>query len=316
MAEIPFLHPALLGVGIAAGVIWSALAPQRLRSARWIATAAIGAAGLAGVLEWVPWAGHLQLSAYGICLLAAFALGWWIMLRRARTCGIDSDHVRAQLALAAIAGILGARVWYVIEYQHHDSYLSDPHLTFGQWLTRAADLDRGGAVWYGGLFLAMTAMVIHTRRAGVPLLPWADCVAPAVLAALAVGRLGCWFNGCCYGASCDLPWAVTRVVPSATPDAAVKLAHVHPTQIYEAIACTVLALVVARNSPGSGKASGWALVGYALWRAFNESMRGDYANKLGQGFSWSPLHLTSAQWTALPLFVLGVWLLLRRKATT
>ncbi|MEK7413237.1 MAG: prolipoprotein diacylglyceryl transferase [Planctomycetota bacterium] len=312
MAEIPFLNPALIGVGIATGVVWSAIAPERVRGAWWICGCAVLAAALAAALGFVPWFGSLRLGAYGFFLLLAFAIAWWIMRRRALASGIDPEHARVQLALAAITGILGARAWYVIEYQHE---FPDPRVAFGPWLAQAADLDRGGAVWYGGLVLAMTTMVIHTLRARVPLVTWADCTAPAVLAGLAIGRIGCWFNGCCYGSVSDLPWAVSRTIPPSTPGGVAVVEHIHPTQLYETIACTILAILVARVAPGRGAASGWALVGYALWRAGNETLRGDYVVRLGQGqgFSLSPLHLTSAQWTALPLFILGVWMLLRSR---
>lgn len=299
MADVPFLHPALLGVAVAGGIAWSALAPERLRGLAWCAAAAAAVAAIAGLAGWVPWTGRMRLTAYAACMLAGFALAWWIARRRARRAGIPDGHPRVQLGLAAIAGILGARVWYVIEYRHEfPAPAADP----GAWLTMAADLDRGGAVWFGGLLLAAIAMVVHTRRAGVPLLPWADCLAPAVLAGLALGRLGCWFNGCCYGGHCDLPWAVEHHGD-----------HVHPTQLYEAAVAAALAWAVARAEPGRGAAAGWAALGYAAWRFLNETMRGDYDVRLGQGFSLAPLHLTSAQWFCLPLAALGVWLLLRAR---
>jgi phosphatidylglycerol:prolipoprotein diacylglycerol transferase len=255
MADLPFLHPALLGIA---------------------------------------WLGGLRLTAYALFLGLGFLAGWWIMARRAGASAISGDFVRVQLALAAIAGILGARLWYVIEYRGE---FPSPLTALAAWLTLAADLDRGGAVWFGGLLCASLAMIVHTRRNAVPLRRWADCAAPAVLAGLAIGRIGCFFNGCCYGGPCSLPWAV--------PHHGVQ---VHPTQLYESLACGVLAALIMRLAPDRGAAAGWALIGYAAWRFANEILRGDYAVRLGQGFTLSPLHLTSAQWFALPLATLGAWL--------
>jgi phosphatidylglycerol:prolipoprotein diacylglycerol transferase len=294
MADLPFLHPALLGLAVAGGVVWSAVAPARLAGAWPAVVAGALAAAIAGLAGLVPWLGGLRLTAYAIFMGLGFLVGWWIMVRRARASGISDDFVRIQLTLAAIAGILGARLWYVVEYRaEFPSPLGDPT----GWLTLAADLDRGGAVWFGGLLCASLAMVVHTRRSAVPLRRWADCAAPAVLAGLAIGRIGCFFNGCCYGGACSLPWAVLH-----------HGERVHPTQLYESLACGVLAAVILRLAPGRGAAAGWALIGYALWRFTNEIMRGDYAVRLGQGFALSPLHLTSAQWFALPLAALGGWL--------
>lgn len=317
MAELPFLHPALIGVGVAAALAWAALVPDRLRSPWLAAACGLIAAAIAGIAGFVPWTGALRMTAYGGMLLLAFAAGWWIMARRGSRLGIDGWFVREQLAIAAVAGILGARIWYVIEYRHEfPSPLSD----FPAWLAKAADLDRGGAVWFGGLVLAAAAMVVHARRNRVALLPWADCAAPAVIAGLAIGRIGCFLNGCCYGRHCDLPWAVTRkmgdlVVEGEGGHSTVKTITdtVHPTQLYETAACAVLAAVLMRIAPGNGRATGWALIGYACWRAVNETLRGDYAVRLGSGFSLSPFHLTSAQWTALPLAALGGWLVWRAR---
>lgn len=297
MAELPFLHPALLGLGVAGAMAWSALAPLRL-AGPWAALAA-GAllAATAGLVGWVPWLGQLRLTAYAAFLGLGFLVAWWLGRRRARAAGIADDHVRVQLIVAAVAGILGARLWYVIEYRGE---FPSPLHDFAGWLTKAADLDRGGAVWFGGLLLAALAMAVHTRRSGVPLLRWADCAAPAVLAALAIGRLGCFANGCCFGRACELPWAVAH-----------HGVHVHPTQLYESLVCAALAALILRVPPARGAAAGWSLLGYAAWRFINETMRGDYDAKLGLGFSLSPFHLTSAQWFALPLAALGGWLLWR-----
>ena len=299
MASIPFLHPALLGVAVAVGIAWSALAPEKARGLLWTGLAAALGAVIAGLAGWVPWFGQLQFTAYALLLLVGFGLAFWIARRRARVVGIDPDHVRIQPAIAAIAGILGARIWYVVEYRRE---FPGPISDFSGWLAQAADLDRGGAVWFGGLLLAGVAMVGHPRRAGIPLIAWADCTAPAVLAGLALGRIGCFFNGCCYGASCNLPWGVSHLGRT-----------VHPTQLYESLACAILTVVALRIAPGRGAAAGWALIGYAAWRALNETLRGDYDVKLGQGFSLSPLHLTSAQWFALPLLTLGLWLVWRSR---
>jgi phosphatidylglycerol:prolipoprotein diacylglycerol transferase len=299
MASIPFLHPALLGVAVAVGIAWSALAPEKARGLLWTGLAAALGAAVAGLAGWVPWFGQLQITAYALLLLVGFGLAFWIARHRAQVAGIDPDHARIQLIIAAITGTLGARIWYVIEYRRE---FPGPFSDFPGWLAQAADLDRGGAVWFGALLCGGIAMVVHTRRAGIPLVTWADCVAPGVLAGLTLGRIGCFLNGCCYGATCNLPWGVSHLGRT-----------VHPTQLYESVACAIFTVVVLRIAPGRGTAAGWALISYALWRILNETMRGDYDVKLGQGFSLSPLHLTSAQWFALLLLALGLWLVWRSR---
>lgn len=298
---VPFLHPSWIGIGVVAGIL-----AQVASAGRWWwlpPLAGLAVAALAALLGAVPWFGTLSLTGYAVLLISGFLVAWrWAAARGARL-GIAPDFVRQQVALAAIAGILGARAWYVVEYRHE---FPSPFADFVGWLTLAADLDRGGAVWFGGLAAAVAALWWHTRRQRVPALAWADAASPAVLAALAIGRIGCFVNGCCYGAacSCSLPWLVLR---QGVP--------IHPTQLYETLACGSLALALGRLplAAGSGRIAGWALVGYAVWRFFNETLRGDYADKLGVGFSLSPFHLTSAQWFCLPLAALGAWLLWRSR---
>lgn len=301
MAAFPFLHPALIGVGVVGALAWAAAAPARWRAPWLCALVGAAAAATSGLCRWTPWIGELRLTAYGVMLLAAFASGWWLILRRSRRLdgAIEPWFVREQIAIAAIAGILGARLWFVIEYR---AEFPDPRADFSAWLSRAADLDRGGAVWFGGLALAVVAMVVHAWRSRVRLLPWADCAAPAVLAGLALGRIGCFANGCCYGRHTDLPWGVLHGSD-----------HVHPTQLYESAACAAMAVAVYRIAPGNGAATGWALIGYAAWRFTNETLRGDYGANHVSSFSLSPFSLTSAQWLCLPLLAAGAWLALRAR---
>lgn len=297
MAEIPFLHPALLGVAAAAGVGWMLFAAPRWRTVWACAAAAAVAAAAAAATGLTPLTGHLHLTGYAALMLLGFAAAFLLARARAAAAGIDPDHARIQLGLAAVAGVLGARAWYVIEYR---ASFPSPASDTAAWLTAAADLDRGGAVWFGGMLLAVAVMAAHTWRRGIPLIRWADCAAPAALAGLAIGRLGCFVNGCCWGAPCALPWAVDHGGVA-----------VHPTQLYESLACAVLAALTLRLAPGHGAAAGWALAGYAAWRFANETLRGDYAVRLGQGFSLDPLHLTSAQWLCLPLAAGGAVLIVR-----
>jgi phosphatidylglycerol---prolipoprotein diacylglyceryl transferase len=70
------------------------------------------------------------------------------------------------------------------------------------------NIRSGGLTFYGGLILATVACLIYGRRAGVNLRLSMDVIAPCVMIGLAFGRIGCFLNGCCYGAECDLPWAV------------------------------------------------------------------------------------------------------------
>lgn len=296
---LPFLHPALVLVasGGFAGALLT-LPPTRARP--WLALAAgPGLAALLGALGVLPWTGTLHLAAHGACMLAGFVLAGALLWRRAPAIGLDPRLAIDACAIALVAGVVGARARYV--WERWDRFALDAQGAPRPWpelLALAADVDGGGAVWYGGLILAGLAVVAWARWRRIPLLPLADLVAPAVLAGLAVGRLGCFFNGCCYGAPTGLPWGVEN---PACPGV-----QVHPAQLYESVVVAALAAGLWWWWPRRGRDGAvafWAVVGYGCWRFINESLRGDHdVNRI---VGLTPSQFTSLQLVAGALVVAG-----------
>ena len=89
----------------------------------------------------------------------------------------------------------------------------------------------GGYVYYGGMLSAMIASLIFLNRKGENFLRWADFMAPALSLMYGLGRLACFFEGCCYGKACTLPWAVNGL---------------HPTQLYMVIAELVVFNIITK----------------------------------------------------------------------
>ena len=110
-----------------------------------------------------------------------------------------------------VAGLVGARMFYVVEYWEH---FRRP--TFGESLGAIINLTQGGLVVYGALVAGLGLGWLYVLRHGLPLLTMADLAAPSLTLGLAFGRVGCFLNGCCYGGTCDLPWAV-RFPPHSPP---------------------------------------------------------------------------------------------------
>jgi phosphatidylglycerol---prolipoprotein diacylglyceryl transferase len=109
-----------------------------------------------------------------------------------------------------VLGIIGARGFYVIEYwSDYWRNFTDPNGGLGLLVVSILDITKGGLVVYGAFFGGVTALLLFVRKHHLPLLPLCDVMAPAMLLGLAIGRVGCLLNGCCFGAVCDHPWAIT-----------------------------------------------------------------------------------------------------------
>jgi len=103
-----------------------------------------------------------------------------------------------------VPGIIGARAFYVIEY-----WPSYHHHGLRETLLAVVNVAQGGLVVYGSFIGGLLGLIVFAVRHRLPLLAFSDLIAPSVFLGLAIGRLGCMLNGCCFGGTCDLPWAVT-----------------------------------------------------------------------------------------------------------
>jgi phosphatidylglycerol:prolipoprotein diacylglycerol transferase len=148
----------------------------------------------------------LPIRGYGVMLLVGGLSGVMLAAHRARQVGLSPDVIYSLAIHLFIAGILGARLFYVIEY----------------WETRFSraplieifKFTEGGLVVYGSLIGGAIAFVLFVRRHKLPLLAMADLIAPSMAVGLAFGRIGCLLNGCCYGGLSEEPWAVRFPIKS------------------------------------------------------------------------------------------------------
>ena len=232
--------------------------------------------------------GSLPIRSYGVLLATAFLASIALGRRDAPRIGVAPDDMTDLGFWIILSAIVGARVFYVVFYSW-DAFRTNPLVFFQVW--------NGGLVYYGGLLGAMTGSALFLRVRRLPLLGVMDLAAPAIAFGQGIGRLGCFLNGCCYGAVCTLPIGVT--FPPPAPD------HpVHPTQLYEAIAQFTWALLlwsVRTRVRRPGGMISLYLVSYAVTRFLLEYVRGDGNPVYGLG-------LTLSQWVSV-LVVAGVGIL-------
>ncbi len=214
--------------------------------------------------------GPLSIYTYGVLLAAAYLAGLQMALVRARARGIDATRVMDLGIYIIIAALVGAKLLLlVVDFEY-----------FSRHPAELLALFRSGGVFYGGLLLAAAVAIWHMRRHRLPLWTTADAFAPGIALGHVIGRLGCFFAGCCYGRPTDVAWAVTFTDPLAAANVGTPLGvPLHPVQLYEAGAeLVILGLLLwseKKGRPFPGRTFwGYVLV-YAVSRFVLELYRGD-----------------------------------------
>ncbi len=145
----------------------------------------------------------LPIRGYGVMLFLGVISGVALAAYRAKREGFDPELIYSLAFWMCLCGILGARLFYVIEYWR-DFQRAGLSETFAAII----NFTRGGLVVYGAVVGGAAAAVWFFVRHKLPVLAMADVIAPSMTLGLALGRIGCFLNGCCYGGQCQLPWAV------------------------------------------------------------------------------------------------------------
>lgn len=211
---------------------------------------------------------NLEVHWYGILVATGFLTGLWTARRRAARQGISEDTVVDLSFWILVGALVGARALYIVTYW--DELAGLPFLDIL--------LQRSGLVFYGGLIGAVLLAIVVLWRKRLPLWKIGDAMAPSIALGHAFGRLGCLMTGCCYGRTCELPWAIQFPDGHATQGIGV-----HPVQIYESVLNFALYAGLEwfyRRKKFDGQVFAFYLLIYAVLRAVVESFRGDYAVRL------------------------------------
>jgi phosphatidylglycerol:prolipoprotein diacylglycerol transferase len=248
------------------------------------------------------------VHTYGVLVASGILLGLWLSRQRATQMGLDGDRVWSLGIYMILAGLAGSKLWYMAESAGY--YIENPAQIFSVNTLQAA------GVFYGGFLGALLTGVLYMRWAGLPALPVLDAYSAPVALGHAMGRLGCFSAGCCYGRATDAAWGVTFRSEYAAGIVGVPLGvPLHPTQLYEAAAEMVnfLVLVWLGTRPAvmarPGRLFAAYLMIYGLIRGANEFFRGD------PGRTLLPGGFSLMQVVSLGLLVVGavLWLRASRK---
>ncbi len=210
--------------------------------------------------------GSFTLYTYGFFLAMGFLAAVWFSKRNARFYDLKADDISDLFFVILISGIVGARLLYVII--NFDDFKTSPLDIFKLW--------NGGLVFFGGFIGAVAASIVTLRIKNLPFFKTADTIAPGVALGHGIGRLGCFFAGCCYGRQCDLPIAVQFSHPESLAPLHVPL---HPTQIYMVAANLILFFILIflqRRKRFHGMIFLSYIILYSVFRFIIEFFRGDF----------------------------------------
>jgi len=202
----------------------------------------------------------------------AFLLPWW-----AHRYNQNVLHALNLALTIMIVGFLGARIFHVF-FESPEIYLQDPKLIFLIW--------QGGFVFYGGAIPAFLAAALYVKIYKLDFATWADFWAPIAAFAYGAGRVACLLSGCCYGKTCELPWAINGL---------------HPTQAYAIVwelAVFALLLFLTERKLKKGTVFFAWITLHSLGRLMMEYFRDDFRGELF-------LSMSISSWISLVILSLG-----------
>jgi phosphatidylglycerol---prolipoprotein diacylglyceryl transferase len=176
--------------------------------------------------------GPLPIFSYGAMLALAFVAAIALSAREAARAGINIEHVLDCAFHIIVCSIIMARIGYVIS--HLEEYRAG---SAGAMFWNMLKIHEGGLSFHGGVAGGAIAVIYFCTMRKIPVFQFGDAVMPGLALGLAIGRIGCFLNGCCYGRPWNGPWAMT--VPSLHDGI-----HRHPTQIYDLIFNVTIALLL------------------------------------------------------------------------
>ena len=245
--------------------------------------------------------GH-SIPMYGLMIACGTALGVLLAVYSRRNRDIPRQDIFFGACYVGIGVFVGAKLLYLAITLPQILLLPDaPEFS---WALLYA-LFSGGFVFYGGVFGGLFFLRLYTRKYRLPYMKTLETLVPSVPLIHAVGRVGCFFAGCCYGLPMAPPWGLTFRLDSVAP-AGVSLL---PVQLYETGLNLILFFVLllyGKKRPAEGRLLGCYLVGYACIRFFLEFFRYDAARGMLFG-------LSTSQWISLLLLPAGIFLLARKQ---
>ena len=209
--------------------------------------------------------GPLTLHTYGLFVALGLISGIVVTMKLGKDQGVAPQQVMDMAFFMILCAIVGSRLLYILI--NFSYYKAHPLDAFKIW--------QGGLVFSGGLIAVAVAMAWYLRRHHLSFWATGDLWAPALALGQAVGRIGCFMAGCCYGRPTDLPWGIIFSHPHTLAPQNIPL---HPTQLYSSLGGFVIFFILLflhHKRKFLGQVFLWYLILHSTFRLFVERFRGD-----------------------------------------
>lgn len=237
--------------------------------------------------------GSFEIYTYGVMLVIGFLTGIGYAIRRNKSGTISNDTILDFSIYLLLGGVSGARFFYVL--LHLSDYLPHP--------ISMLNLRQGGLAWHGALLGGFIAFLLFSRKRKIDLYEFLDLCAPCVMLGLAIGRIGCFMNGCCIGTETTSSWGLIF------RDAGYLKPH-YPTQLFELLLDLVIVFLLVwweKRKKFSGELTLFMFTLYSIARFIVEFYRLSPPRIYG---------LSIAQYGSILIFLItAVWIYIRRRKT-
>lgn len=243
--------------------------------------------------------GGFTIHTYGFMIMLGATFGFLYMSNAVkRELGIEKDKIQNMAILIIVSAFVGGKLFF---------YMENPGFYFDSFANLKRNF-RTGFVFYGSLLFAVPITIWFFRKEKWPLWPMMDNLAISACIVHGMGRIGCFFAGCCHGVACEMPWAVTFTDPVSQAPLNVPI---HPTQLYSAtliFSILVILLMMKRHKRFEGQLFFVYIILYATGRSIIEIFRGDEE----RGFVIDNV-LSHSQFISIAVIAVAIWAYLKFK---
>ena len=244
--------------------------------------------------------GPLEIRTWGLFVMLGFIAGAYWAAREAKRSGNDPSFIYDLTFYTILASIIGSRIFFVIE-KWNEIFRQNPLKALAVW--------EGGLIFFGGVIFAIPTAIHFVKKTGMN--PWkvGDWIAPGFALGIAIGRIGCFFNGCCFGKPTALPWGVI-FRPESAAGSTFPGTPLHPTQLYESIG-ELLVFFILLSLRKRKKRDGFLILTFAFFGSLVRFIDDFFRYYEPDAYILGPL--TFNQLISIAIILLAILLMARRR---